>query len=303
MAGFEFVNVTNPSEVKQHSTKIRRHVMRDIGKARRKSKPRRRARANTINTTTTTTEGGEHGIEEEGRPSYAEMSRSITSEPVLTAAGESVLAALAGGMEEPGLFDNYADRMVESRRQESRSSEPYYPPFEMAEEPLDMAQYGTSGPTPKNRSGRSGLTYTTAPVSPVSEKPTSAPRPFRSEWPQRSFTDPGQWNGPALMDTTAAVPRSFSFDERNVPRIITSFGEPEDLPSPVSPVDDYMRSLESILSQLQNPRESKNDSVIVTVAQCIYHDVRSIQRSIHLARVRVPTLQGSYWLLWPRRRK
>jgi hypothetical protein len=38
MVGFEFVNVTDPKEVKKHSTKIRRHVMKDIGKARQRPK-------------------------------------------------------------------------------------------------------------------------------------------------------------------------------------------------------------------------------------------------------------------------
>ncbi|KAI1394012.1 uncharacterized protein F4822DRAFT_33595 [Hypoxylon trugodes] len=42
MTNFEFVNVGSPSEVKRHSTKIRRHVMKDIGKARRKSRPKKR---------------------------------------------------------------------------------------------------------------------------------------------------------------------------------------------------------------------------------------------------------------------
>ncbi|KAI1804953.1 hypothetical protein F4811DRAFT_570589 [Daldinia bambusicola] len=36
MPEFEFVNVARPSDVKRHSTKIRQHVMKDIGKARRK---------------------------------------------------------------------------------------------------------------------------------------------------------------------------------------------------------------------------------------------------------------------------
>ncbi|KAI2618762.1 hypothetical protein GGR54DRAFT_141823 [Hypoxylon sp. NC1633] len=41
MPNFEFVNVNNPGDVKQHSTKIRRHVMKDIGKARRKPRANR----------------------------------------------------------------------------------------------------------------------------------------------------------------------------------------------------------------------------------------------------------------------
>ncbi|XDG07246.1 hypothetical protein ABKA04_006861 [Annulohypoxylon sp. FPYF3050] len=41
MAGFEFVNVACPGDLKQHSTKIRRHVMKDIGKARRKPQKKR----------------------------------------------------------------------------------------------------------------------------------------------------------------------------------------------------------------------------------------------------------------------
>lgn len=41
MATFEFVNVARPSDVKRHSTQIRRHVMKDIGKARRKPRPKK----------------------------------------------------------------------------------------------------------------------------------------------------------------------------------------------------------------------------------------------------------------------
>ncbi|KAL7628993.1 hypothetical protein AAE478_000511 [Parahypoxylon ruwenzoriense] len=44
MPDFEFVNVARPDEVKRHSTKIRRHVMKDIGKARRKPRPKKRGR-------------------------------------------------------------------------------------------------------------------------------------------------------------------------------------------------------------------------------------------------------------------
>ncbi|KAI5922556.1 hypothetical protein F4810DRAFT_673005 [Camillea tinctor] len=40
MPEFEFVNVGRPDDVKRHSTKIRRHVMKDIGKARRRPKKR-----------------------------------------------------------------------------------------------------------------------------------------------------------------------------------------------------------------------------------------------------------------------
>ncbi|KAK9771254.1 hypothetical protein SCAR479_12119 [Seiridium cardinale] len=40
MGGFEFVNITDPKETKKHSTRVRRHVMKDIGKARRKQTPR-----------------------------------------------------------------------------------------------------------------------------------------------------------------------------------------------------------------------------------------------------------------------
>ncbi|KAK6087566.1 hypothetical protein SCUP234_01724 [Seiridium cupressi] len=40
MGGFEFVNITDPKEAKKHSTRVRRHVMKDIGKARRKQTPR-----------------------------------------------------------------------------------------------------------------------------------------------------------------------------------------------------------------------------------------------------------------------
>ncbi|OTB06275.1 hypothetical protein M426DRAFT_21071 [Hypoxylon sp. CI-4A] len=42
MPDFEFVNVSRPGDVKRQSTKIRRHVMKDIGKARRKPRPRKR---------------------------------------------------------------------------------------------------------------------------------------------------------------------------------------------------------------------------------------------------------------------
>jgi hypothetical protein len=38
MPDFEFVNLNRPGDEKRHSTKIRRHVMKDIGKARRKPK-------------------------------------------------------------------------------------------------------------------------------------------------------------------------------------------------------------------------------------------------------------------------
>ncbi|KAI1468850.1 uncharacterized protein F4812DRAFT_470645 [Daldinia caldariorum] len=41
MPEFEFVNVARPSDVKRHSTKIRRHVMKDIGKARRKPRSKK----------------------------------------------------------------------------------------------------------------------------------------------------------------------------------------------------------------------------------------------------------------------
>ncbi|KAH9883630.1 hypothetical protein F4778DRAFT_766044 [Xylariomycetidae sp. FL2044] len=40
MPDFAFVNVANPDDVRKHSTQIRRHVMKDIGKARRRPKKR-----------------------------------------------------------------------------------------------------------------------------------------------------------------------------------------------------------------------------------------------------------------------
>ncbi|KAI2467159.1 hypothetical protein F4781DRAFT_444567 [Annulohypoxylon bovei var. microspora] len=42
MPEFEFVNVGCPGDVKRHSTKIRRHVMKDIGKTRRKPRAKKR---------------------------------------------------------------------------------------------------------------------------------------------------------------------------------------------------------------------------------------------------------------------
>ncbi|KAI1104058.1 hypothetical protein F4804DRAFT_342049 [Jackrogersella minutella] len=42
MTDFEFVNVAAPGDVKRHLTKIRRHVMKDIGKARRKPRTKNR---------------------------------------------------------------------------------------------------------------------------------------------------------------------------------------------------------------------------------------------------------------------
>ncbi|KAI1876853.1 uncharacterized protein JN550_000925 [Neoarthrinium moseri] len=62
MAGFEFVNVTDPKEVKKHSSKIRRHVMKDIGKARRKPKPRDRRQTKIID------EQPKIGEEDDSRP-------------------------------------------------------------------------------------------------------------------------------------------------------------------------------------------------------------------------------------------
>ncbi|KAI1333000.1 hypothetical protein F5Y16DRAFT_1138 [Xylariaceae sp. FL0255] len=41
MPKFQFVNVESPGDVKKHSTTIRKHVMKDIGKARRKPKKRK----------------------------------------------------------------------------------------------------------------------------------------------------------------------------------------------------------------------------------------------------------------------
>ncbi|KAI0175834.1 hypothetical protein GGR52DRAFT_331807 [Hypoxylon sp. FL1284] len=41
MSTFQFVNVARPDDVKRHSTQIRRHVMKDIGKARRKPRPKK----------------------------------------------------------------------------------------------------------------------------------------------------------------------------------------------------------------------------------------------------------------------
>jgi hypothetical protein len=38
MTNFEFVNVDRPGDEKRHASRIRRHVMKDIGKARRKPK-------------------------------------------------------------------------------------------------------------------------------------------------------------------------------------------------------------------------------------------------------------------------
>ncbi|KAI0486137.1 hypothetical protein F4859DRAFT_469130 [Xylaria cf. heliscus] len=40
MSQFEFVNLDRPGDEKKHSTKIRRHVMKDIGRSRRKPKKR-----------------------------------------------------------------------------------------------------------------------------------------------------------------------------------------------------------------------------------------------------------------------
>ncbi|KAI5866707.1 hypothetical protein GGS23DRAFT_551686 [Durotheca rogersii] len=42
MTDFEFVNVARPNDVTRHSTRIRRHVMKDIGRARRKPRAKKR---------------------------------------------------------------------------------------------------------------------------------------------------------------------------------------------------------------------------------------------------------------------
>ncbi|KAI0013034.1 hypothetical protein F4779DRAFT_625482 [Xylariaceae sp. FL0662B] len=43
MPDFEFVNVARPDDVKHQSTRIRRHVMKDIGKSRRKPRAKKRS--------------------------------------------------------------------------------------------------------------------------------------------------------------------------------------------------------------------------------------------------------------------
>ncbi|CAJ2512400.1 Uu.00g054150.m01.CDS01 [Anthostomella pinea] len=59
MPNFEFVNVGRPGDVKKESTRIRRHVMKDIGKARRK--PKKRSQTTVEEGIVTLGEGSEAG--------------------------------------------------------------------------------------------------------------------------------------------------------------------------------------------------------------------------------------------------
>lgn len=55
MPDFEFVHVNQPGDEKKNSTKIRRHVMKDIGRSRRK--PKKQGEATTARNISRTTPG------------------------------------------------------------------------------------------------------------------------------------------------------------------------------------------------------------------------------------------------------
>ncbi|KAH8681588.1 hypothetical protein BX600DRAFT_505255 [Xylariales sp. PMI_506] len=113
MVGFEFVNVTDPREVKKHSTKIRRHVMKDIGKSRRKPKARDRRET------------------------------KIIDEPAPDANAEihSLGMAQGGGSEvEEVDAQRYTNRAIQSLRSSGHLSSMLYP-FKMNEERLHLARY------------------------------------------------------------------------------------------------------------------------------------------------------------------
>ncbi|KAI8949032.1 hypothetical protein F4801DRAFT_591386 [Xylaria longipes] len=59
MAGFEFVNVGQPGDEKKHATKVRRHVMKDIGRSRRK--PNKRSETTIARDVLVTAPGPESG--------------------------------------------------------------------------------------------------------------------------------------------------------------------------------------------------------------------------------------------------
>jgi hypothetical protein len=136
MAGFEFVNVTNPAEVKMHLTKIRRHVMRDIGKARRKPRAGRRSRTKDVDDVDNDSEVSP--IE----PAEPGFSDAAFAAAVLAAAPEPVLATLPVGAEAPRQFQDYSDSAVESPIVGSWSSEGFYS-LEMGEE-SNLTHYGES---------------------------------------------------------------------------------------------------------------------------------------------------------------
>ncbi|KAI1336931.1 hypothetical protein F5Y15DRAFT_191342 [Xylariaceae sp. FL0016] len=76
MPNFEFVNVGSPGDLKKHSTRIRRHVMKDIGKARRRPKARHETRVDEQVAATS--------IDDEILPSAEKSSKSRGSSQVLS---------------------------------------------------------------------------------------------------------------------------------------------------------------------------------------------------------------------------
>jgi hypothetical protein len=118
MAGFEFVNITNPEEAKRHSTKVRRHVMKDIGRARRKRKPKTDDQRRSGRNPETPKDGTDRRQEKR--------------------AGNGKLTIAAVGTERDS--STCADYMIFSPRAEGLISQMIYP-IEMNEDKLELIRF------------------------------------------------------------------------------------------------------------------------------------------------------------------
>jgi hypothetical protein len=115
----------------------------------------------------------------------------------------------------------------------------------------------------------------------VAKEPHYSHGPIRSPGAlARSFTDPGQWNSSAPVGTSAvaAHTRSYSYHGGDhTPMIITTAADEADAHAFLADCEDgthdYIKSLESIMRQLQNPRENTSDGLVMAVTECISHDV------------------------------
>ncbi|KAI0116907.1 hypothetical protein F4814DRAFT_459172 [Daldinia grandis] len=81
MPEFEFVNVARPGDVKRHSTKIRRHVMKDIGKTRRK--PRAKTRGEVVIGENSSSAGTDGDTPRRGSPSTTVILPSPRGDSIL----------------------------------------------------------------------------------------------------------------------------------------------------------------------------------------------------------------------------
>lgn len=243
MTQFEFVTISDPREAKKHSTKVRRHVMKDIGKSRRKPKqqsPTSRSKEKTAGSRKSSS--GDSADDDDTTAAAAAGREVDDAQDVLPTPRRDG----TGGRGAPGRrrpmqvsigrerdMSNCAARVPVSPWAEGLISQMVYP-IEMNENKLDLLRF-------------------------LIEESRYVFRPFRFLWLSLAVTDEAAWY---ITLANSAAWRDGDWGAMT-----------KDISSSAEALTYYSKSLKSISERLKHvPEDSDLEGLIVAIAGCICHD-------------------------------